>query len=211
MTAVYEQLRQSIIEGRFEPGDALTEIALAEQFGVSRTPIREALRRLEQDGLVERGTRGMQVRTRSPEEILEIYEVRVVLEAAAAKAAAAAKTSLDLLRLAQLHEEMLAASPNDARNLADLNRRFHEQLWQASHNATLVDLLTRLGVHLVRFRETTLTFGDRWKTVLDEHTELLDAIRDGDAERAAQISTDHMIGARNTRLRMYAAGEQKDA
>jgi len=74
---VYHQLREAIVDGTFSADTPLTETTLAAQFSVSRTPIREALRRLEQDGLVERGPRGMQVRGRSPEEILEIYEVRL--------------------------------------------------------------------------------------------------------------------------------------
>jgi DNA-binding GntR family transcriptional regulator len=73
---VYQQLRTAIVDGTFEAHAPLTELALAAQYKVSRTPVREALRRLEQDGLVERGLRGMQVRGRSPEEILEIYEWR---------------------------------------------------------------------------------------------------------------------------------------
>lgn len=147
----------------------------------------------------------MQVRARSPEEILEIYEVRVVLEAAAARAAAERRTALDLMRLEQIHKDMLDASPTDPNGLAVSNRKFHEALWAASHNSTLIDLLVRLGAHLVKFRETTLTFEGRWKSVLTEHTNLIDAIRDGDGDRAADIATEHMVGARNTRLKMYAA------
>lgn len=206
-SGVYERLRDDIVTGKFNAGDPLVETALASLYGVSRTPIREALRRLEQDGLVERGSRGMQVRSRSPEEILEIYEVRIILEAAAARAAAERRTTLDLMRLEQLHAAMLETSPNDAAAIAEHNRRFHEELWHASHNSTLVDLLTRLGAHLVRFRETTLTYSGRWKVVLEDHSALLEAIKAGDGDRAAEISTEHMIGARDTRLRMYAAAE----
>ncbi|MER5394094.1 GntR family transcriptional regulator, partial [Saccharopolyspora sp. NPDC002686] len=71
LSEVYDQLRAEIVDGTWEPGAALVELALAERYGTSRTPVREALRRLQQDGLVERGDRGMRVRTRSPEEILE--------------------------------------------------------------------------------------------------------------------------------------------
>jgi DNA-binding GntR family transcriptional regulator len=204
---VYEQLRDDVVTGRFDSGEPLVETALAALYGVSRTPVREALRRLEQDGLVERGSRGMQVRSRSPEEILEIYEVRIILEAAAARAAAERRTTLDLMRLEQLHEAMLGTASDDAAAIAEHNRRFHEELWHASHNSTLIDLLTRLGAHLVRFRETTLTYDGRWQTVLEDHSALLAAVRDGDGDRAADISTTHMMGARDTRLKMYAAAK----
>jgi DNA-binding GntR family transcriptional regulator len=91
---IYQQLREAIVTGVLSADAPLTELSLAAQYKVSRTPVREALRRLEQDGLVERGPRGMKVRGRSPEEILEIYEVRITLEGAAARAAAERRTEL---------------------------------------------------------------------------------------------------------------------
>jgi len=202
--SVYEQLHQKIVSGDISPGERLTEIALAEKFGISRTPVREALRRLEQDGLVERAARGLFVRERSPNEILEIYEVRILLEGAAARAAATRRTPLDVARLEQLHENMLKTEEGDAETMAAINRRFHELIWATSHNSTLIDLLSRLNSYLLRYRGTTLTHGDRWQTVLKDHEALVDAIRDGDADRAAKIAEEHMTSARNVRLAMYA-------
>lgn len=202
--SMYEDLRDEIVNGTYAPGEALRENALAERFGTSRTPVREALRRLEQDGLVERGARGMQVRAPKPEEILEIYEVRIVLETAAARAAAERRTEFDLARLGQLHETMMNASADNPDELAEINRLFHEQVWAASHNATLVSMLQRLNAHLVQYRGTTLAYGNRWKTVLSEHDLMLSAIRDRDTAKAARIAEEHMTGARNTRLQMYA-------
>lgn len=207
MPSVYEQLHEAIVNGELPAGTQLVELALAAQFQVSRTPIREALRRLEQDGLVERGNRGMQVRGRSPEEILEIYEVRITLEASAARAAAERHTPLDLLKIQQVHEAMVAASTDDPESLAAINRKFHEVLWSMSHNATLVDLLGRLHAHLIRYRGTTLAYQNRWEIVLKEHQELIEAIKAGDRDRAGQIAEEHMTGARNVRLQMYAAEE----
>ena len=204
VSSVYEELRENIVNGRYAAGAPLVETTLAAEYNVSRTPIREALRRLEQDGLVERGARGMHVRSRSPEEILEIYEVRIILEVAAARAAAQRRTPLDLARLEQVHQAMLNVSTDDSERLASTNRRFHEIVWSMSHNATLIDLLDRLHAHLIRYRETTLTYADRWQTVLDEHAEMIDAIKAGDADRAAAIAESHMVGARNVRLAMYA-------
>jgi len=202
--SIYGDLREAILAGQYRPGDQLVETALASQFGISRTPVREALRRLEQDGLIERGTRGMQVSRRSPEQILEIYEVRVVLETAAARTAAQRRTDLDLVRLEQLHEAMRSASVDDEKLVANTNRRFHEIVWAMSHNKTLVDMLVRLNTHLIRFPETTLTRGDRWEKVLVEHEQLIAAIKAGDVDEAGRIAEEHMIGARNVRLQMYA-------
>jgi DNA-binding GntR family transcriptional regulator len=210
VAGVYARLRENIVNGRYAPGAPLVETTLAAEFNVSRTPIREALRRLEQDGLVERGSRGMHVRMRSPEEILEIYEVRIILEAAAARAAAERRTQLDLARLEQIHNTMLGVSTENPEQLANTNRRFHEIVWSMSHNATLIDLLDRLHAHLIRYRETTLTYADRWQNVLDEHSQLIDAIKAGDADRAAEIAEAHMMAALNVRLAMYADLDPSD-
>lgn len=204
---VYHQLREAIVTGGLSADAPLTELALAAQYKVSRTPVREALRRLEQDGLVERGPRGMQVRGRSPEEILEIYEVRITLETAAARAAAERRTELDLLKLEQVHASMLEASLDDPDRLAKINRTFHETLWAMSHNGTLVDLLDRLHAHLIRYRGTTLTYRDRWEHVLEEHGRLIEAIRAGDQDAAGRIAQEHMTAARNVRLQMYATAD----
>jgi DNA-binding GntR family transcriptional regulator len=204
---IYQELREAIVDGTLDADTPLTEVALAARYNVSRTPVREALRRLEQDGLVERGARGMQLRDRSPEEILEIYEVRITLEGAAARAAAERRTDLDLLKLERVHSSMLETSTEDPERRAAANRTFHEAIWATSHNATLVDLLGRLHAHLIRYRETTLTYHDRWATVLDEHRQLIDAIKAGDRERAGRIAEDHMTGARNVRLQMYAEAD----
>ena len=95
----YLRIRDAIIEGQFPPNTALVEQNLAEWCGVSRTPIREALRRLEQDGLVERSSRGLVVTNRTPEQILDTYEVRIVLEEAVARFAAQRHTQIDRIRL----------------------------------------------------------------------------------------------------------------
>ena len=204
---VYHQIRAAIVDGTFPTDTPLTETTLASQFNVSRTPVREALRRLEQDGLVERGARGMQVRARSPEEILQIYEVRIVLEGSAARAAAERRTELDVLKLEQVHAAMLAAPTADPQQLAAHNRKFHEAIWATSHNATIIDLLGRVNAHLIRYRGTTLSIEGRWTTALKEHQQLLEAIKAGDRERAGKIAEEHMAGARNARLQLYAAVE----
>jgi DNA-binding GntR family transcriptional regulator len=206
-TSLYDQFREAILTGRFEPGQLLSENALAAEFGKSRTPVREALHRLEIENLVERVPRGMRVRASSPEEILDIYEVRITLEGAAAKAAAERATELDRTRLRSAQQAMVDVEDSpEARAAA--NRRFHEAVWTASHNPTLADLLHRLNVHLVRYPTTTLTHGDRWEAVLREHEELLDAIEAHDGEAARRIAEHHMFGAREVRLRMYAENNQ---
>ena len=195
--SVYEALRTHILDGDLPPGTPLVEAALAKRLGVSRTPIREALRRLEQDTLVERVHRGLQVRARSPAEILEIYEVRIVLEGTAARAASQRFTEIDRIRLRQL-----AASLAQRQSL---NLQFHKAIWQASHNQTLIDVLERLHVHLYRYPDTTYALPGRAQSSLEEHEELMDAIFSGAGDRAATIASQHMTIARDLRLDMWAS------
>ena len=201
--AVYSGIREDIVSGALPPGQPLVEETLAERYAVSRTPVREALRRLEQDGLVERAERGMRVRVRSPEEILEIYDVRIGLEAMAARWAATRCTDLDLVRLRREHQRMLElAADAEPATLAQANSRFHETVWTAAHNGTLVDLLRHLNAHLTRYPATTLPHPGRWAAVLDEHARLLDAIAQRDADTAGKIAEEHMTAAREIRLAM---------
>jgi len=202
--STYERLRELIFSNELEAGEALTEATLASKLGVSRTPVREGLTRLEQDGLVERFARGVRVKERSPEEILEIYEVRITLEEAAARGAASRRSELDLSRLEAIHQEMLALPGDDPAGRVSWNNRFHEALWRASHNATLEDVITRLISRLRRYPQTTLTFPGRWERVLADHQQLITAIRAQDPVQAATLAAEHMTTARDTRLRMYA-------
>lgn len=203
-TTVYERIRDAILEGALEPGRVLSENQLASEHGASRTPVREALHRLEVEMLVERAGRSLRVRETSPEEILDIYDVRITLEGSAARGAATRATELDRARLAAAAEAMRAAG-DDARARARRNREFHEALWAASHSPTLVDLLQRLHVHLIRYPKTTLEGDDRWQTVLDEHDALLDAIDRRDGDEAQRVAEAHMAGAREVRLRQMTS------
>ncbi|MFI7616118.1 GntR family transcriptional regulator [Nonomuraea terrae] len=200
---VYQRMRDDIVSGALAAETPLVEITLAAKYGTSRTPIREALRRLEQDGLVVRADRSMRVRARSPEEILEIYEVRISLEGMAARGAAERRTALDLAKLRRTAERMAEADTDDPRAMADANRRFHEAVWAASHNATLLDLLTRLNDHLIRYPSTTLSHPGRWEEALREHAELVAAIERHDAAAATEVAERHMTKARDVRLLMY--------
>lgn len=203
-SSVYEELRADILSGELPPSSPVSEAALAARYGTSRTPIREALQRLQNDQLVERTTRGMQIKATTPEEILDIYDVRITLEGAAARSAARRHTPFDLARLQAAQDAMRGIGDGDDRVRAEANRTFHEALWAASHSPTLVDLLGRLSMHLHRYPTTTLSSGDRWKVVLKDHDEMLEAIAAGDAECAGRLAEEHMIGARDVRLRMYA-------
>ena len=201
--STYDILRGEIVSGARAPGSRLVETTLADQYGVSRTPIREALLKLQQDGLLERDGRGLVVRKQSPEEILEIYEMRILLESFAARSAASRRTELDLMRLARAHDEMVRLTGSETNACAAANREFHRRLWTATHNGTLIDLLERINDQLHRYPQTTLSFPGRWEQVLADHEVLLEVIRKNNAEEAAEIASRHMVDARNIRLQMY--------
>lgn len=198
----YEMLKQAILRGDLEPGQPLVETVLATWCNVSRTPIREALMRLEQDGLTERSDRGLIVRRRSPEEILDIYDIRIVLEATASRMAAERRTEHDVRALRRLIVHSQNITADDDRKV-EINRMLHRAIWHASHNESLIDLLERLNLHLTRYPETTLSYRDRWEEAKKEHVALVDAVEDRDSARSYEVAHTHFTKARDIRLRLW--------
>lgn len=201
----YVAIRQAIVAGELKSGAPLLETALAKEYGVSRTPVREALKRLEHDGLVERAASGrMQVRVWSEDEVFDLYEVRISLEALAARLAARRHTDVDLIRLEQANEAMRAVDRADAMQMRTANLTFHQFVWRSTHNKALSEVLGRLQMQILRQPANTLVFPGRWDQIIGEHEQLIAAVREGDVESAAELATTHMIEARNIRLRIYA-------
>jgi DNA-binding GntR family transcriptional regulator len=200
---VYEQLRKEIVTGHLAPGSPVREVAVAERYGVSRTPVREALRRLEHDRLLEASTRGLAVRRPSPEEVIQVYDARILLEGAAAEQAAVSRGEADIALLEGLLARDLALEDPSPEVRAKTNIEFHETLWRATHNPILVDLLQRLNLHLIHTPTTTLASPGRWEHALNEHRDLIAAIRDGDGQRAGEVARQHMRRARDIRLAMW--------
>jgi DNA-binding GntR family transcriptional regulator len=202
----YERIKNAIITGEFVPGQPVIESELAEWCAVSRTPIREALTRLKQDGLLIRTDRGLVVRERSPEEILDIYETRILLEAAAARAAAACRSLLDVVQIRLGAHEFANIDPANERAMAEANRGFHRAIWKASHNESLTDVLDRLGSHLSRYPMATLSRPGRWAEANAEHMAILAAIENQEVQLAHDLSAKHFTRARDIRLELWAQG-----
>ncbi len=198
----YELLRGDVLAGLFEPGTVLLETALAARYGISRTPVREALGRLEQDGLLERAARGYRVCSGTAQDVLDIYEARVALESEAAAGAAARCTDLDLARLLHIHE--VAGGCADPAEIRSLNAEWHVALWQASRNRTIVTLLTRLTAQLRIYDRTPHETAEDLRKTRLEHTRVLAAItaRDPDAARAHLAG--HLLRSRELRLAQFA-------
>jgi DNA-binding GntR family transcriptional regulator len=208
--SAYLALRGDIVTGQLKPGELLVEMVLADRYGVSRTPIREALRRLEQDGLVQRHGRRLRVRQHRPDEILDIHEVRIVLEEAAARAAAVRRTALELSLLTRVHEAMQRIDERDVAGQVRADWEFHERVWSAGHSGTLIDLLSRLQANLGRYSDGTFTYPGRWNQALAEHGQLLSAIDEHRGDDAAAIVAGHLGVARDLQLRAFAEQDLPD-
>jgi DNA-binding GntR family transcriptional regulator len=201
--APYEKIKEAIVSGELRQGEPLIELALAAWCGVSRTPIREALSRLEQDGLAERAERGLIVRESRPEEILDLYEIRIVLESMAAAVASERRTSHDLLSMRRWADDTKDGATGDVDAIVKANRAFHHSVWQASHNQPLIGVLERFQLQLGRYSGTTLAKPGRIKVAFEQHSALVDAIEARDAEGAAALATQHFTDARDIRLELW--------
>jgi DNA-binding GntR family transcriptional regulator len=197
----YARLRDEIESGVLVPGQRLSEIDLVTRYGVSRTPVRDALVRLEQDGLVERQGSASYVRDWTADEVLDIYRVRVIIESAIAQDAAIRRTDTDLIRLQVALERWEAADPSAS--LGDLNTSFHTALATACHNHTLQSIQERLTRQVARF-QSTLDFPGRWGEACVEHRQLVEAIQAQRADEAGAIARNHMQRACDIRLKIMA-------
>ncbi|HEX7824553.1 MAG TPA: GntR family transcriptional regulator, partial [Mycobacterium sp.] len=174
---------------------------LTTAYGVSRTPVREALNRLEQEGLITRAVRGYRIRSGAPDDVIEIYDVRIVLEQAAAEAASTRRTDLQLAQLVQLHRQ--ACAEEDATVARHLNSQWHEVLWSASHNSTLRETLANLVARL-RVYDREAHHHDDLAVVADEHRAILEAIQVGDGATARKAITEHLQRTKQQRLDAFA-------
>jgi DNA-binding GntR family transcriptional regulator len=201
---VYQRLKENILRGKLPPGGKLPETLIAQQLGVSRTPLREAINRLEQDGFVEIiPRRGSFVRQVSPDEILEDLEIREVLEGLAVREAAHRATP-------QMIETMKGCfrnfSPrrveNSLRSYAQQNVRFHQCIIEASQNRKLITLIRNLFDHMDLVRLYTMVLPGRAKKSLAEHQKLIRLIEDRQGKLAEKFLRAHIRDLRNAILQL---------
>lgn len=199
----YELLRADVVSGALVPGQRLSEASLSRQYGVSRSPVREALASLERDGLIERVGLVARVRKRAAEEMLDIYQVRIYLEGAIAGDAAQRRNAIDVRRLKAALETGVGVDVTDPKALLAANRVFHDALAAASHNGTLADLQRRLNAQIATLPAKTLGYPGRWPQAHTEHAEIIDAVEARDADTARAIAERHMARARDIRQTLY--------
>ena len=196
---VYDKLKGAIMRGEFAHGERLVEHVIASQLQVSRTPVREALKRLESEGLLTATPRqGLIVKGYSTNEIREIYMIREALESLAASCATKNATEQDIRELEHLIQEMDRcgedpdATPEEK---FEAHRHFSEAFNQASHMPTLVHMIESLREQVSRFRRGSLSGKERMCKAREEHRLLLEAVRNRDPERAAKVALVHIQGA----------------
>lgn len=194
---VYQQLKHAVLTGAFATGERLLERDIAEKLQVSRTPVREALKRLEADGLLEAMPKqGLAVKEYSYDDIREIYMIREALECLAAEFAAINSTDADIALLDGLVVEMdRLDNEADAERLMEVHRRFSEAYNRASHMPTLIHLIESLKDQVARVRNVSLSTPARRTETRKEHKELLDALRRRDPERASALTHVHIRNA----------------
>lgn len=204
---VFEALREAIITGALKPGERLMEVQLADELGVSRTPVREAIRKLEHEGFVVMIPRkGAYVADISLKDVVEIFDVRTALEALAAQLAAERASDEDLERTERILVEYgECVESGDIARLIEVDTRFHEAIYQMAGNSRLKQMLSLLGEQVMRYRTMTLSHKPRMRKALEEHRRIVEAIAARDAQRAARLAREHIESAEHALMALMAA------
>ncbi len=196
--AVYKTLRQAILRGELKPGERLMEIALAEGLGVSRTPIRDAIRKLEQDGLVRMIHRkGAQVANITEKDLTDVLEVRIGLECMAIDKACQMIHQEQLEQLERSAKGFKdAVQGGDLTEMAEADKDFHEIIYRVSGNKCLIEMLANLREQIYRYRMEYLKEENVRKILVEEHVQIVGAIREKNAQKAKNIIYRHIENQR---------------
>ena len=199
---VCETLREALRSGVLKPGERLMEIQLADELGVSRTPVREAMRKLELEGyVIMLPRRGTYVANISIRDINEVFEIRTTLDALASGLAAERITEEELEQLERL---LVSIGENiEKRNMKKVvedDMEFHDLLYKASRNQRLVSIISNLREQMTRFRSMSMSYPGRLKKTLKEHSRLVEAIAQRDVELAQKLAVEHMENSEQTLL-----------
>lgn len=202
--AVFNTVREAILSRVLLPLQSFAEEDFANVFGVSRTPVREAVLRLEAEGLIDRlSKRGLVIPEISPTEILEVYDVRIALDGLAAERAAESINPPELAQLQWLSDRMKAAGQDgDYATMSELNLEFHELIATASRNSFLCHQIQEVQSRVRRFEHTTFAHSGRWEQAVAEHELIIGCLQRRDVASAKQSAEDHMRHARQARLEM---------
>jgi DNA-binding GntR family transcriptional regulator len=201
---IHDRLRAAIISGELAPGTPVIEAELATRLGASRTPVREALRRLEAEGLLEpRGLRGSVVRELKSDQVECIFEIREALESLAARRAARTMRASELRRL-EAEVDRMRGSADDANEMERHDTAFHDIILANANGERLKRMLTDLREELIAYRFLSLSDPERRRATIVEHDAIVDAIRTHDEHAAASRTAEHIANARSAVLQLAA-------
>ena len=191
---VFNTLRQAIIKGELKPGERLLEIQLADKLGVSRTPIREAIRKLELEGLVTMiPRRGATVAGITKKHLQDVLEIRRALERLAVELACERMDAEGLEQLEALQQQFIDHNgSDDVFLLANIDEKFHDTIYQSTLNERLVSMLENLREQMYRYRLEYIKDSSKRDLLVNEHNLIIDAIRQKDAEAAKDIISRHI-------------------
>lgn len=206
---VYERLKKRIQRGEFKVKERLIEQRLAEDLGVSRTPVREAISKLEQDGLVDKIPQGgAAVKGTTKDEIEEVFGLRVVLESYAA-ALATEKINEEILQSldAVIEKQHRALERRNVNRYIELNSQFHDLLYSASQSDKLYQIINFLRNYIYKYRVFLLRMEEMPKISLRDHQLMLEAMREGDAQKVEELVKKHIMRAKETLLTEIEEGK----
>lgn len=201
---VFEQLERDILSGKYPRGELLSELRLSTEMGVSRTPVREAIRRLEQEKIVEECGRGVMVLGISREDMLDMYDIRIRLDGFAASLAARNMSDDELREMKEVVElqEFYAAREEDkySTKLYDLDSRFHELLYNGSGSRMIAEVLSSVHRKMAKYRMSSLSRQRRAAMSIEEHKEIYEALASRDADKAERVAQRHAMNARQSMI-----------
>lgn len=194
---IFEKLEDDIITGVYARGEILTELKLVEALGVSRTPIREALRRLEHERLIQETGKGAIVLGITVEDLIDIMDIRIRIEGLATARAARNRTDADKEKIASLCDlQDFYYEKRDLDRLREVDDQFHDLIYDLSPGSILQDTLTPLHKKTLRFRRISITDDNRVKKSVNEHRAIGQAIIDGDEALACRLMEEHISNAK---------------
>jgi len=200
---VFEYLKNAIIDQTIEPGARLVESKIADMLGISRTPLREALHKLEREDWIEKNpSGGFQVVTLTKDDIEQTFGIRSVLEAYAARLAAENHQDRDLAPLEKKIEEFkVCLESGDSDNLQKINTQFHDLLYALSKSPKLIKMINQLRAQISRFRQIILKQDEYAHKSNEDHVKMLAAIKNRDGKTVEQLVRDHIIKGKNAALK----------
>jgi DNA-binding GntR family transcriptional regulator len=196
---IFERVREDILSGKYVNGDKIVEAKLAEELGVSRTPVREALKQLELDGLVESlPNRGVIVKGITDQDIEDIYSIRLAIEAIAARWAVERMEDSEVEQLKEIYDLMeFYTFKEDVQKTFELNTKFHETMYRGTKSRYLEHVLKDFQLFIKSTRNESLKSEGRIDRALEEHKRILDAFFNRDPEQAVEAIVGHLVNSRN--------------